>query len=656
MSGLTWKINRLKAMGWKEILHRSNRAVLIQCEKKRFELGWKPLPTVEVKKKMSLFPRNNQIVEKWQELFTLDPLGLSELLDGKVDFFGHEPISIGKPVQWHCDPVTKIQSSAVKFGKTLDYRNDALVGNVKFIWELGRHQHLVPLAVAYAVTGEHKYKDEVVRQIDGWIEHNPVSLGIHWCTSLEVALRLISWAIVHSLFSLRDNDGLIGAVEDSHLLGNSIYQHTWFVVNFLSRYSSANNHLIGELTGLLTACQVFDLGADGEKWGKLAQRELEFEAKKQIFPDGVNKEQATYYHLWVLEYLLFASLVGNRTGEPFSVDFENIILGMAGFLEAIRPPGGSPPQIGDADDGFVMRFEARWPGNPFEDVLSGVKLTKYGKQPEHLTEKAFWYSMMDGIKGRNFDTTEKDSSILVYPKSFVDGGYAVLGDDVVHLIFDAGPLGYPSIAAHGHADALSFCLAVDGEWWFIDPGTYAYHSSPVWRNYFRSTAAHNTLEINGRDQSLIGGPFLWLTHAPVSFKGCGDNDGTQWVVGCHEGYNCAVHTRKISYVSGQKEIIIHDTVAGKGRQNLALNFHFSPDISIECVSAGVWLTKNKDSKRILSISVQKRWDWTVCHGATEPISGWYSSKLEDKQPTNTLHGCWTGLLPVNVETVIKVIC
>ena len=75
------------------------------------------------------------------------------------------------------------------------------------------------------------------------------------------------------------------------------------------------------------------------------------------------------------------------------------------------------------------------------------------------------------------------------------------------------PLGYLSIAAHGHADALSFTLSVGGNEILIDPGTFAYHTQKRWREYFRGTSAHNTLRVDGADQSVPGGNFLWTQHS-----------------------------------------------------------------------------------------------------------------------------------------------
>ena len=78
---------------------------------------------------------------------------------------------------------------------------------------------------------------------------------------------------------------------------------------------------------------------------------------------------------------------------------------------------------------------------------------------------------------------------------------------------DGGPHGYLSIAAHAHADALSVEVRYGGVDVLADPGTYCYHGEPAWRSYFRSTIAHNTVELDGQSQSGDGGPFLWLRHA-----------------------------------------------------------------------------------------------------------------------------------------------
>ena len=712
VSGLIWKFNRLRAMNFREVLHRVASLTSQKIERIAIAWGWAPKPARSVKPGLTLFLPQEGWLSAWQQYYHLEQAQLEGLLQGKIGFFGHAPLDVGLPVNWHRDPLTGIEAP-LSFGKELNYRDDGLVGNVKIIWELGRHQHLIPLAVAYACTGGIRYRDALVAQIESWIDDNPYGLGIHWCSALEPALRLISWAVVHSLLTLRDGEGgLFSVVSDSEKLGSAIYRQTWFVRHFLSRYSSANNHLIGELTGLWVACCVFDMGKPGKNWAETAQQQLEREALLQVYSDGVNKEQACYYHLWVLEYFLFAWIVGLRSKQVFSESFGKRVLAMADFLHAITPAGGVPPQIGDADDGFVTRFNVDWPEDEYREVLSAVEAVfGNGRLSPPLPQKAFWYAFCAGKMPEVDDrmTAARKS----YPMIFQEGGYAVMGGKVLHLVFVAGSLGYPSIAAHGHADALNVCLALDGAWWLVDPGTYAYHSDHGWRDYFRGTAAHNTLQMDGCSQSEIGGPFLWLQHAHARLVGTGVNavdlrtakpspegegwvrgnknkeksqiksldpsllpegeevrvlkstaldagvntHGVQWVVGEHDGYKKlgGMHSRRVELDNLGGEITITDEVQGNGEHELTLHFHFAPDIAlVPGAQDGTWLATKSGNERRMVIEVDVAWHWEVLRGSESPRLGWFSSALGEKVAACTLRGAWRGCLPARVVTKIIV--
>lgn len=664
MTGIVWKLNRLRAMSPGEILHRGIRWVALKFEQIAVATGWVPAPSVPVTPRVSLFPQVEGWQSAWSSLYQIDYEKLDLLASGKVDFFSGPPLDVGNPVNWHRDPATGV-CSPLTFGKNLNYRIDTVVGNVKLVWELGRHQHLVPLAVAYARTGDPRYRNAISEQIDGWIKDNPYGYGIHWCSALEVALRLISWAVVHSLLVLRDGEsGLFSAVSNSEKLGNNIYQQAYFVRNYLSRFSSANNHLIGELTGLWVACQVFDMGEQGARWAKFSQQAIDREAQRQVYADGVDKEQAFYYHLWVLEYLLFAWLTGERSGRTFSTEFRDQILSMANFLRRVTPPGGKPPQVGDSDDGFVTRFEPTWPSDPYGDVLAAVTWTA-GRDglpvPEcKIPQKAFWYAMI--LSTWPLTVSEKkqvSENGQSYPVIYIEGGYAILGDKTTHLVFDAGALGYPSIAAHGHADALSFCLALNGEWWLVDPGTYAYHSEPRWRDYFRGTAAHNTLTLDSRSQSEMAGPFLWVKHADAKIEGTGVGKiDHQWAEGSHTGYsNIGItHRRKLEFFPGEQRIQVSDFIDGVGIHEIAIHFHFAPDINVSYdLQKKHWIAKKQHSARMLVFNLDKSWRWEAARGSETPILGWYSPALGVKLPADTLCGHWQGPAPKSLISTIQII-
>ena len=509
-------------------------------------------------------------------------------------------------------------------------------------------------AVGYAITGDHRYRDNIVGQIEGWIDGNPYGIGIHWCSALEAALRMISWSLVHSLLALRDGEqGLFLAVKDSERFGLSIFQHCYFIRHFLSRYSSANNHLIGELTGLWVATQVFDVGPIGHDWADFAKAELEKEAIAQVYADGVDKEQAFYYHMWVLEYLLFARLVASRTGATFSERYDRTLQAMLRFLKDVSPDGGEPPQVGDADDGFVARFDPEWPVSAYTETMAAVE-TVFNKHHPIASQKGFWYRSIAG----DLPSTADFSWVRNYPVGYQAGGYAVLGNERCHIVMDSGDLGYPAIAAHGHADALSVCLAIDGDWWLVDPGTYAYHSDAHWRNYFRGSSGHNTITIDGQDQSTIAGPFMWTQKAKGRLLHLGEIDGIQQAAGEHDGYQRlgVNHQREIRFDPGKNELQVIDNLTSKGENLAEIYLHFAPDINlVQDGDMGYWIATRSNSSRRLVLKPDKQLTMDVKKGRDHSPLGWYSPSLERKVPTCTLHGAATlsgelgSIISINVK-------
>lgn len=660
MNGWCWKINRIRAMELGEISFRILRAGRQILEENKIKKGWLPQACDKVKPGIPLFTDYDSCIPAWLDIYGDKIKEYDGISNNGIIIFNNTGVCLNEPFNWHRDPETG-KRSPLTFGKKLNYRDSNLVGNAKVLWELGRHQHLVPLALVYAATKEKGYASLLASQINGWVAQNPFDKGIHWCSSLEVALRLISWSFVHSFLSLSEPEGLFALVKERGQLEEIIYQHAYFIRNYLSRYSSANNHLIGELVGLWVGCNVFDLGQTGRAWRHQAKEELEQEAIKQIWDDGVDKEQAVYYHLWVLEYLFLAWLVGERVNNQFSKKFYQRILAMISFLEAIRPDGGMIPQLGDSDDGYVVRFEPGFPADPYTDVVFSIRAVLNGVSENVLkaSQKAFWYYHLGDQKAIQPAQSVDPKYSIDTCQIFHQGGYAILAGDDAHLVFDAGPLGYLAIAAHGHSDALSFCLALGNRWWLIDPGTYCYHTEPEWRAYFRGTSAHNTIVVDQRDQSVAGGSFLWMKHAQSSLKETQElKDGIWLITGSHDGYvDLGVrHDRTLKFNGKNKTLVIQDRLYGKGEHDVRILFHFAPEVLLkrglipsqwegEATSAG--------SEFHLHMNLDKRFEWVAFRGSLEPRLGWYSRKLGHKEPCFTLQGYLIKSVPLDVHSVFS---
>jgi uncharacterized heparinase superfamily protein len=214
------------------------------------------------------------------------------------------------------------------------------------------------------------------------------------------------------------------------------------------------------------------------------------------------------------------------------------------------------------------------------------------------------------------------------------------------LIFDCGPLGFGPIAAHGHADSLSFILTAYGQPYFIDTGSYVYIADNPYRNYFRSTAAHNTIVIDGRNQSEIAGAFLWSDKADSYTDGWISNGQYDRISGWHNGYHRladpVTHKRVIKF-DKQKEIItIDDFLKMKARHKVEQYFHLSGQCRIKQVDRKNWEISTEGGT--ITAAFDEKLDCSVLSGSENPTCGWFSDTYDRKMPTNTFlcRGTFSG--------------
>src|SRR5574338_1507447 len=169
------------------------------------------------------------------------------IMQGRFDLFALRDVPLGTPPKWNRDPKTGT-AAPLRFGKRLDYRDPALVGDIKYLWELNRHAHLLTLAQAYAARGARAYYSAIRVHLESWFAECPCPFGPNWSSALEAALRLIHWSAAWQMLGGAGSPLFHGADDVGFRARwlSSIYEHACFVRGFFSRHSSANNHLIGE--------------------------------------------------------------------------------------------------------------------------------------------------------------------------------------------------------------------------------------------------------------------------------------------------------------------------------------------------------------------------------------------------------------------------
>jgi hypothetical protein len=237
------------------------------------------------------------------------------------------------------------------------------------------------------------------------------------------------------------------------------------------------------------------------------------------------------------------------------------------------------------------------------------------------------------------------------PRAFPDAGLYLLrtppeDGPEIWCRCDGGPHGFLSIAAHAHADALSLEVRHDGTEVLADPGTYCYHGEPEWRSYFRSTLAHNTIELDGTSQSVEGGPFLWRSHAASSVLDASTDDPQQWTA-THSGYArldpTLRHQRTVSLERGTRRLEVGDLVTSEGRHTLRLLLHLGPDVAVElppdpAVSPVRLAWPGVDGEVTAWLHLPGGLAWTSHRGEADPVLGWYSPRFGERVPTTTLVG------------------
>lgn len=575
-----------------------------------------------------------------------------EIRQGVFEYFGRR-FELGMPPAWNTDPLTGT-AAPLRFGKTLDYRDPRVVGNAKHLWELNRHLELVSLAQAWRLTGDGSYLASLRELLSSWIEQCPYLRGANWCSSLELGIRLINWHLAYCIAGGAESP-LFAGDEGGRFRERwlrSIYQHNSFVMHHLSTYpSSANNHLIGELAGVFVSCCTWPCWPETKGWRSESHALLQREIERQTHVDGVNKEQTTWYQQFVASLFLVAGIAGRRVGVAFEAGYWERIAGMIAFLSSVMDVSGKVPMVGDADDGLAFALEPRKQLDPFRSLLAlGAAVfdePMWRQQSEGCEAAAEWLCEgIDPVVVR--DTTRVDyggdeASDPSFRREFPEGGYYVLGRDFgtrseVRLLADAGPLGFLSIAGHGHADCLSMTLSVAGREQFVDPGTFAYHSGRAWRDYFRSTAAHNTLRVDGVDQSEMGGPFLWLEKAESqveSFECKAEYDRLEaWHTGYLRLRDPVRHAREIRFDKIANVVEICDRLSCRGRHHVERFWHFAESCDVELLGQ---LAVSWDGSVRLYVEVEEKAAMPkLLRGSVDPIAGWVSRSFNRKTPTTTL--------------------
>ncbi len=647
MTRFSWYINRLKTMSIPEMVFRVFQAIKYFIEKKT---------------RTGFFPVIHTIPET-RKLFNHFTGNIKNKYPDEMDIFGIH-FNYIEPTLWHKDLYSG-NSFPYKFSRDIDIRTPKY-GSAKHVWEINRMHFLVWLCTNYRFTGDNYYLNIFKEKIISWISQNPYLIGINWYSNIEINIRLINWIVC---WEILEAEKLAEADAEFrffllHQWLPLIYLHCLYSSANPSYFSSANNHLIAEYAGLFLASLKWKF-PESEKWLKRSQKGLEKEILKQHTENGINKEEAAEYIQFITDFFLLAYIGGKNTGVQFSEKYSDMLSKIISYINSFLDCSFHYPHYGDDDDGFVLRLEDhQTPDTNFKSLLlSGALLFNKAYFLNGIKKYDIKNALLFGNEGKikfefifkHASSERKENNVYLYHN---EGHFIIkhiYNQKEIYCHFDAARLGFLSIAAHGHADALSFILSIEGQPFFIDPGTYSYHTDPLFRKYFVGTLAHNTIRINQLDQALHAGPTLWARHYKIKHKEVIENEKEIWIIASHNGYEKtgARHRRIFNFHKLNKEISITDHIEVKGTHTVKIEMPFHLHPYIQCRhSENPFEYVLEHNNNALVLQADNRLKWELIKGVTDPCLGWYSPAFHRIEPTHVIFGRCITTKDISVHTRI----
>lgn len=628
MKQLNWYLNRLRSMSGPEVFHR-----LVEQSKRhgsqRHSYSWVDFDhgTTELPR----LPVDAVKLEQFQDLEDAWRQSYASAQSRSFEFFGVSwPEGKGSEI-WHVDPVSGNLWPSDAYCFRVPYRDNPEMGDVKFVWELNRLQFLQPIAALSAVTNDPEPAKFCLSILDEWIEANPPFRGINWVSGIELALRTTSILTVLSFI-----DPSLISSERRARLSACLKAHGYWLKRYPSQFSSANNHLIAEAAALFALGTCWPELEEAQQYASYGRQVLSEQVMQQIHSDGVGAEQSPTYTSFTLEWYLLCLWIGEQADVPFPAPVRDQLKNAGHHLLWLIDTDGLAPRIGDDDEGRVFAF----PQNAGETYISSV-LASFSALTNDTTlaPPVVRPHLRDLLVGQ----ARPNDQLPEGARTFNSGGYTIFRRNVngkkILLVLDHGPLGYLSIAAHGHADALAIWLHIDNQPVFVDAGTYLYHAGGVWRDHFRGTRAHNTVAIGNANSSTITGAFNWGRRANCKVVDpLKQEDGTWSITVAHDGYQDEFKIRHQREVRFHQDgaIDISDRLIGNN-QNLppshaGLLLH--PDLLAT-------VTKNEidvclGEGKLLSVSIPNQQPPIQIERGTPEQSPQYSSRFGSREPTSRL--------------------
>jgi len=540
------------------------------------------------------FPLSHLRGRDSRSLPALDALkrSVSDAANGRWSVFGASLRIDPTRHEWNRHPMSRALVSRLHWSR-VRYMDGIAGGDVKVIWELSRHHHLVRSAQGYFLDRDEDTAERLLALLDSWIAENPHGVGVNWTSSLEVAFRAIAWCWI---WALTCGSSSWTPVRVRRFLV-SLWHHARHIERFDSIHHSPNTHLTGEGLGLLYVGLMFPELRRASDWAALGQDILESELDVQVLSDGMHYERSVGYHKYTAEFYVHYLLLARAFGLAVPDSTRDRVRAQVDAARLLRRPDGTWPIVGDEDSGDTLLLGPVDPQDEGPVLALGASLFRdrdlvalttdaHRAAAWWLVDEPDWQWLHDAANRGSLESDRAqpsnrarelqrnalhDSGALPVAGYFV--GRESEDTDAWWCLVDAGPHGGDR-TGHAHTDLGHVEIARGATHVVVDPGCAGYTIGRDARDRARSEAAHACLVVEGSPLAVPAGSFSWSQLAPTPTTRCGDDGQVWW---CDLAYEREAvrgrltHRRQVLLVRGVG-VIICDWIAGVTQQPIALHW------------------------------------------------------------------------------------
>ncbi|MFK9094236.1 heparinase II/III family protein [Bacillus salipaludis] len=445
--------------------------------------------------------------------------------------------------------------------------------DLQHLWRYNLHyfEYLFKLSYEYSNGNKQNnmYYEKYRDLITNWIDNNPFAFGDGW-HPYTISLRITNWIATYQVFKEKitnDNDF------DKRFRVSLYLQYKYLQTNL--EKDVLGNHYFENIKALIIGSVFFEETKVKNKY----KNELMKQLKEQILEDGMHFELSPMYHKIILEDLI--KITYWLKDETICNQLIPYISKMLDVTYSFEGNFGKTPAFNDSADGISKEYKS---------ILVTCKR---------------YFNLSPQFKSR-----------------FEDSGFYIIKDQYKKLIFDVGEISPSYLPAHGHCDALSFELSINSKPMLVNSGTYRYEAGK-WRDYFRSTKAHNTVMISDQEQSQFWGGFRVAKRIKKVRKKQFVYKNISFYAGDYISHTGDKHKRFIGHID-ENNILVLDYLNTELKDKIKSYLHFVPGTHLEVQENTIYANQGSESIKITAIGTSE----------INFEKGWHSNQFNVKEEIN----------------------